>query len=67
MTDPQPPKIELSAEERGYLWFMPQVVGGKVVPEEVQQRFEDLGLVARLPDGRRWPTVLGDKVRLGSA
>lgn len=69
MTDATPPNIQLTAEERGNLWFIPQAPGGKVVAEAMQQRFQDLGL-ATAPDpvtGIRWITMLGDKVRRGAA
>lgn len=60
------PTIALTQEERDYLWFMPQVPGGKVVPERLQQRYAELGLVVRNAEGQYWPTVLGDKVRRGA-
>jgi len=60
------PAIQLTTEERDNLWFMPQQPGGRVVPEAIQQRLQDLGLVtAPREDGVRGITVLGDKVRRG--
>ncbi|MET0519339.1 MAG: hypothetical protein ABW005_10960 [Burkholderiaceae bacterium] len=63
----QPAIPALTTEERDNLWYMPQVPGGRVVSEALQQRYEELGLVGRLPDGRRWPTMLGDRARRGAA
>ncbi len=60
------PPIQLTPEERDHLWYMPQQPGGRVVPEHLQQRLQDLGLVtAPLANGQRGITVLGDKVRRG--
>ena len=59
--------VQLTAEERDHLWYMPQQPGGRIVPEHIQQRLQDLGLVtAPLADGQRGITVLGDKVRRGA-
>lgn len=61
-----PSPVQLTAEERDHLWYMPQQPGGRIVPEAIQQRLQDLGLVtAPLADGQRGITVLGDKVRRG--
>ncbi|MGM9515387.1 hypothetical protein ACS5PK_14110 [Roseateles sp. DB2] len=60
------PTVHLTPEERDHLWYMPQQPGGRIVPEHIQQRLQDLGLVtAPLADGQRGITVLGDKVRRG--
>lgn len=60
------PTIHLTPEERDHLWYMPQQPGGRIVPEPIQQRLQDLGLVtAPLANGQRGITVLGDKVRRG--
>ncbi len=60
------PTVQLTAEERDNLWYMPQQPGGRIVPEPIQQRLQDLGLVtAPLANGQRGITVLGDKVRRG--
>ncbi|MDY0749091.1 hypothetical protein SNE35_31635 [Paucibacter sp. R3-3] len=60
-------EIILTTAERASLYFIPPTVGGKIVPEEVQQRLQDNGLItAPHADGRRRLTQLGDKVRLGS-
>lgn len=60
------PAVHLTPEERDHLWYMPQQPGGRIVPEHIQQRLQDLGLVtAPLADGQRGITVLGDKVRRG--
>ncbi|MDY0747638.1 hypothetical protein SNE35_24260 [Paucibacter sp. R3-3] len=60
-------QIVLAIAERASLYFFPPAVGGKVVPEEVQQGLQDNGLItAPQADGRRRLTQLGDKVRLGS-
>lgn len=60
------PSVQLTAEERDNLWYMPQQPGGRIVPEPIQQRLQDLGLVtAPLANGQRGITVLGDKVRRG--
>lgn len=62
----QPPAITLTAEEAALIWFIPQAPGGKEVPEHVQAALEAKGLAALNPaDGRRWLTLLGDKVRRG--
>ena len=62
MTDP----IEITPDERAALYFLPTAVGGKVVPEEMQQRLQDKGLAtAPRDDGRRWLTELGDEFRRG--
>ena len=60
------PSVQLTAEERDNLWYMPQQPGGRIVPEPIQQRLQDLGLVtAPLANVQRGITVLGDKVRRG--
>ena len=58
-------EIVLTKEERAALYFMPQAVGGRVVPEEIQASLEAKGLVVATLRGR-WVTVLGDQVRLGT-
>ncbi|WP_431104361.1 hypothetical protein [Roseateles noduli] len=57
---------DITEEERAALYFIPSAVGGKIVPEELQQRLQDKGL-ATTPreDGRRWLTELGDQFRRG--
>lgn len=60
-------EIVLTTAERASLYFIPPAPGGKVVPEDIQQRLQDQGLItAPQADGRRRLTVLGDKARLGS-
>lgn len=67
MTDQtQTAPVVLTAEERDLIWFIPQADGGKEVPEHVQAALAAKGLAALNPaDGRRWLTLLGDKVRRG--
>jgi len=58
--------IDITPEERAALYFIPPSVGGKLVPEELQQRLQDKGLAtAPREDGRRWLSELGDQVRRG--
>lgn len=65
MTTEQQPTV-LTAEEREFIWFIPQAAGGKVVPEHVQVSLEEKGICRINPaDGKRWLTLFGDKVRLG--
>ncbi|MBV8501925.1 MAG: hypothetical protein JO006_09420 [Paucibacter sp.] len=57
-------EIRLTKEERDALHFIPQVEGGKVVSEAIQLSLQAKGLVTDVrPDGRRWLTLLGDRVR----
>ncbi|MDT8998382.1 hypothetical protein RQP53_03720 [Paucibacter sp. APW11] len=57
----------LTKEEAAALWFIPQAPEGRVVSEEMQQRFQDLGLAtAPMADGRRGITVLGSRVQRGA-
>ena len=59
--------VELTAEERDNLWFIPQAPGGRVVPEHVLASLEAKGIAMTNPaDGQRWLTLFGDKVRLGA-
>jgi hypothetical protein len=60
-----PTEIRLSKELSNALWYMPQAIGGRVIPMDVQEQMAGLGLVAKLPDGRYTPTIFGDQVRLG--
>jgi len=60
-------EIILTTAERASLYFFPPAVGGKIVPEDIQQGLQENGLItAPQADGRRRLTQLGDKVRLGS-
>lgn len=58
-------EIVLTAAERAALYFMPQALGGRQVPEQIQQSLEAKGLVTMTERGR-WITQLGDRVRLGT-
>lgn len=58
--------IDITPDERAALYFIPPSAGGKLVPEELQQRLQDKGLAtAPREDGRRWLTELGDEFRRG--
>lgn len=60
-------RAQLTPAEVADLWFIPQVFGGRVVSEAMQQRFQDLGLAtAPLADGRRGITELGSRVQRGA-
>ena len=60
------PDITLTAAERAALYFFPPADGGKVTPEAVQLKLQDMGLLtAPQADGRRYLTVLGDRVCRG--
>lgn len=61
-----PEDIVLTAEEHLYFPFFPPAFGGKVPPDHVQLSLEAKGMVRMHADGRRWVTLLGDKVRQGS-
>ena len=66
MTTPE--KLDLTAEEREAIWFIPQAPGGRVVSEEMQQRLQDLGLAtAPRENGLRGIMVLGAMVQRGKA
>ncbi|RZI62355.1 MAG: hypothetical protein EOP37_03365 [Rubrivivax sp.] len=59
-------QIDITPDERAALYFLPTAVGGKVVPEEMQQRLQEKGLATPpREDGRRWLTELGDEFRRG--
>ena len=59
-------QLDITPEERAALYFLPPSVGGKIVPEELQQRLQDKGFAtAPREDGRRWLTELGDEIRRG--
>lgn len=58
--------LDITEDERAALYFIPQSEGGKIIPEELQQRLQDKGYAtAPREDGRRWLTELGDQVRRG--
>jgi len=64
----EPKQIELTPEERDALYFIPQVPGGRLVPEAILLSLERKGLLTPvLEGGRRCLTLLGDRVRRGRA
>lgn len=63
----EPQTVELTAEEQALIWFIPQAPGGKEVPESVQASLEAKGIATCIqPDGLRWLTMFGDRVRRGA-
>ena len=66
MTKQHEGQVEITADERAALYFLPTAVGGKVVPEDLQLQLERKGFAtAPREDGRRWLTELGDEIRRG--
>ncbi|WP_077036524.1 hypothetical protein [Pelomonas sp. KK5] len=61
-----PVDIELTAQEREALYFIPPAPGGRVVSEAIQMSLQQKGLVTPpREDGRRWLTLIGDQIRRG--
>lgn len=56
--------IELTAEERQFLYFIPPAPTDMQPPEHVQASLQAKGLAsATQAEGRRYLTLLGDKVQ----
>lgn len=60
-----PAEVHLTRAQSDALWYMPQALGGRLVPLEIQEQMAAAGLLVMAPDGRYAPTVFGDVVRLG--